>query len=69
MVSETNRSPPREDINVFLIEMMIGLGNGEAIAHHVATLLRQAKTRVRLMRVTFDALTQSYCFDDTSAVH
>jgi len=42
---------------------------GEAIAHHVATLLRQAKTRARLMRVTFDALTQSYCCDDTSAVH
>ena len=30
---------------------------GEAIAHHVATLLRQAKTQARLMRVTFDAIT------------
>ena len=30
---------------------------GEAIAHHVATLLRQAKTQARLMRVTFDATT------------
>jgi DNA topoisomerase-1 len=32
---------------------------GEAIAHHVAGLLRKAKTSAKLLRVTFDAITPS----------
>ena len=32
---------------------------GEAIAHHVAGLLKRAKTSAKLVRVTFDAITPS----------
>jgi DNA topoisomerase I len=32
---------------------------GEAIAHHVATILRRARTKAKLVRVSFDAITPS----------
>jgi DNA topoisomerase-1 len=32
---------------------------GEAIAHHVANLLKRAKTQAKIVRVTFDAITPS----------
>ena len=32
---------------------------GEAIAHHVAEILRKAKTKAKLVRVSFDAITPS----------